>query len=377
MACLPRNLTPDEHNFTHLLEVHALPMNYCKFTDISAIGSNPIWHESSHQQNEQREHHQPFNHSYSITRPPYVNQTKFCFKYCEYHRFTYSWAVGAWSPCRRARHRPLFNDESFKRVQNGASFSASRNSPSTEKNSNNSPLYGLSFRKVSCSLECQKKSDVTIFHVAMEKRFIQRDSQLSFQEGRLSVSPTICSFIEPKPQEIRVCDPTSDAKEGYDEKRNNLVSSTKAKTSSSSSSPFQSSDDVADSQEKRRMTNFQLRSDPKGSHRYCVHTDFSQPSTCQSCWDAYIYRYRTVLIGPSNEGRQCHGTALSHVEPCPERSECREPRHTNFKFKIGAWMGCSGDESSVIGHKRRSVSCINIVGDVVDKKQVNYLFELN
>lgn len=368
MACLPKNLNPDEHSFIRLLEMHAFPMNYCKYTGISAVSNNPAGHESSQQQHQERVHYQQFNHSYSITRPPYINQTRFCFKYCEYHRFTYSWAVGAWSPCRRARHRPLFNNESFKRVQNGAGFSASKNSPGAEKNSNNSPLYGLSFRKVSCSLECQKKSDVTVIHVATEKRFIQRNSQLSFYQGRLSVSPTICSFIEPKPQEIRVCDPTSEANEVRDEKGNKLASKTKAKTSQSSSSAFQSSGYEADSQEKQRTTNFQLRSDSKGSHRYCVHTDLSQPSKCQSCWDAYIYRYRTVLIGPSNEGRQCHGTALSHVEACPERHECSEPRHINFKFKVGAWMECSGDGSSVIGHKRRSVSCINIFGDVVDKK---------
>lgn len=112
--------------------------------------------------------------------------------------------------------------------------------------------------------------------------------------------------------------------------------------------------------------------------RDCVVTDFGPLTGCESCWSRWKIRHRNILLGPYNGGRNC--TDLFEATACPEKDECREYRHTNFKYRLGPWSECtafySGDKLSsrgfraVLGQRRRTMDCVDVGGQIVDKRFV-------
>ena len=108
----------------------------------------------------------------------------------------------------------------------------------------------------------------------------------------------------------------------------------------------------------------------------CIATEFGDWSDCNSCWIKNRTRYRTVLQVPSNGGQNC--TDLFEHKACVLERECYEHRHTNYQFKVGNWTECMSFHgvkgrrkihgfNAVLGHRRRTVDCISINGDLVDK----------
>lgn len=132
--------------------------------------------------------------------------------------------------------------------------------------------------------------------------------------------------------------------------------------------------------------------------RDCVTTDLGpETSDCESCWNRWSARHRSVLLEPQEGGLPCQD--LTEMVACPRRPRCEvQYRQSNNRYRLGRWTDCAAfhpsqavatfgslDRSnrdnqgstsrgftSVIGYRRRSVDCIDMSGTSVDKKSATW-----
>ena len=125
--------------------------------------------------------------------------------------------------------------------------------------------------------------------------------------------------------------------------------------------------------------------------RDCVTTDVGPEAGCETCWSQWRVHHRTVLLEPRAGGRPCSDLAV--VVACPYRAECDLPyQPSNNRYRLGRWTDCAafhpsqavatfgtqgGDHvpgsrgfTSVIGYRRRSVDCIDVSGNSVDRRSL-------
>lgn len=109
----------------------------------------------------------------------------------------------------------------------------------------------------------------------------------------------------------------------------------------------------------------------------CIVSQFGPWNECTDCGTNSRTRYRTVLALPQNGGHTCPD--LSQYQPCSLPKKCLNHRYASHKYKVGNWTECirfHGNNnrrnmqkfSSLLGHRRRTVDCIDSKGSLVELK---------
>lgn len=114
--------------------------------------------------------------------------------------------------------------------------------------------------------------------------------------------------------------------------------------------------------------------------RDCITTNYGGWTVCDKCWIRNTTRYREVVSEPLHGGKPC--SDLSESRPCPTRPRyCDETgNRDNYQYKLGNWTDCMAYHdhrgqrrirgfTAVLGHRRRTVDCINNRGKLVDIKR--------